>query len=52
MDGIITPFQRTLIKEVIAHIDELTERINKMDKIVDEYMKETQKNIEKEKKYY
>ena len=33
MDGIITPFQRALIKEVIAHIDEITERINKMDKI-------------------
>ena len=47
MDGIITPFQRTLIKEVIAHIDELTERINTMDKIVDEYMKEYEKNKKK-----
>ena len=47
MDGIITQFQRTLIKEVIAHIDELTERINKMDKIVDEYMKDYEKNKKK-----
>lgn len=27
MDGIVTPFQKTLMKEVIKHIDEITERI-------------------------
>ena len=47
MDGIITPFQKTMMKEVIAHIDELTKRIAKMDKIVDKYMKEYEKNKKK-----
>lgn len=44
MDGIITPFQKTMMKEVIKHIDELTIRINEMDKIIDSYMKEYEKN--------
>ncbi len=47
MDGIITKFQKTLMKEVIKHIDELTERIGEMDKIIDEYMKEYEKNKKK-----
>lgn len=38
MDGIITPFQKVMMKEVISHIDELTKRIAEMDKIIDEYM--------------
>ena len=44
MNGIITPFQRILMKEVITYIDEQTNRINEMDKIIDEYMKEYEKN--------
>lgn len=44
MDGIITQFQKTIMKEVIKHIDELTERISEMDKIIDEYMKEYEEN--------
>lgn len=40
MDGIITPFQKRMMKEVIALIDELTKRIAEMDKIIDEYMQE------------
>ena len=47
MNGIITPFQRILMKEVITYIDEQTERINEMDKIIDEYMKEYEKNKKK-----
>lgn len=47
MDGIITQFQKILMKEVIKHIDELTERISQMDKIIDEYMKEYEKNKKK-----
>lgn len=47
MNGIITPFQRTLIKEVITYIDEQTKRINEMDKIIDKYMKEYEKNKKK-----
>ena len=37
MEGIITPFQKTMMKEVIKHIDELTERIKEMDNLIDEY---------------
>ena len=47
MNGIITPFQRVLMKEVITYIDEQTKRINEMDKIIDEYMKEYEKNKKK-----
>ena len=47
MDGIITPFQKTLMKEVIKHIDELTKRIEEMDKIIDHYMEEYEKNKKK-----
>ena len=47
MEGIITPFQRIMMKEVIKHIDELTNRIEDMNKIIDEYMKEYDKNINK-----
>jgi len=47
MDGIITPFQKTLMKEVIKHIDELTKRIEVMDKIIDNYMKEYDENKKK-----
>ena len=47
MDGIITPFQKIMMKEVIKHIDELTIRINEMDKIINEYMKEYEENKKK-----
>jgi len=38
MDGIITPFQKVMMKEVIKHINELTQRIKEMDKIIYKYM--------------
>ena len=47
MNGIITPFQKIMMKEVIKHIDELTERIKEMDALIDEYMKEYEKNKKK-----
>lgn len=50
MNGIITPFQKTMMKEVIKHIDELTERIKEMDELIDEYMKEYEKNKKKVEK--
>lgn len=50
MNGIITPFQKTMVKKVMKHIDELTERIQEMDDIIDEYMKEYEKNKKKLKK--
>ena len=47
MDGIITPFQKKMMKEVIVHIDDLTKRIEEMNKIIDEYMKEYENNKKK-----
>lgn len=47
MEGIVTPFQKTMMKEVIKHIDELSKRIKEMDDLIDEYMKEYEKNKKK-----
>lgn len=47
MEGIITPFQKTMMKEVIKHINELTDRIVEMNKIIEEYMEEYNDNLEK-----
>lgn len=47
MEGIVTPFQKIMMKEVIKHIDEVTENIKEMDKIIDKYMKEYERNIKK-----
>ncbi len=47
MNGIVTPFQKTMMKEVIKHIDEITNRILEMDKIIDDYMKEYEKSKKK-----
>lgn len=38
MDGIVTPFQKVMMKEVIIHLNELASRIASMDDIIDEYM--------------
>jgi len=50
MDGIITDFQKTMMKEVIKHYNELSERIKDMDKIIElnmeEYMSTLTKIIE------
>ena len=51
MNGIITPFQKIMIKEVIEHIDEISKRIINMDKLIDEYMVEYEENKKKLKKY-
>lgn len=47
MDGILTPFQKTMLNQVIIHIKELTKRIEEMDKIIDDYMKDYQVNLQK-----
>ena len=47
MNGIITPFQKNIMKKVMKHIDELTERIKEMDDLIDEYMKEYEKSKKK-----
>lgn len=47
MNGIITPFQKVMIKEVIEHIDEISKRILNMDKLIDKYMEEYEENKKK-----
>lgn len=47
MEGVITQFQKIMMKEVIKHINELTNRIEYMNKVIDEYMEEYKKNIDK-----
>lgn len=47
MEGIVTPFQKVMMKEVIKHINELTDRIEDMNKIIEEYMTEYKDNLEK-----
>ena len=47
MEGIITSFQKELLREVVSHIDDMTERINKMNEIIERYMTEYEKNLEK-----
>ena len=50
MNGIVTPFQKDMMKKAMKHIDELTERIKEMDELIDEYMKEYEKNKKKVEK--
>ncbi|MDO5795164.1 MAG: IS110 family transposase [Turicibacter sp.] len=47
MDGIMTSFQKVLMKEVLIHLEELSKRIEAMDKIIDEYMIEYCEGIKK-----
>ena len=47
MEGIITPFQKIMMKEVIKHINELTDRIEDMNKIIEKYMEGYENNINK-----
>lgn len=47
MHGIITSFQREIIKEVVSHINDMTERISKMNEIIERYMKEYEENLER-----
>lgn len=47
MEGIITPIQKELMKSVIEHINDMAERIEKLNKMVDKYMEKYEKNIKK-----
>lgn len=46
IDGIMSKIQRQLIKSVIDHIDDMTRRIEDMDRIMRNYLDEYQKAIE------
>lgn len=47
MEGIMTPFQKILMNEVLVHLQELSKRIEQMDIIVDTYMTEYDEAIKK-----
>ena len=47
MEGVITPIQKELMKAVISHINDMAERIEELNKIVDRYMSEYEKNIKR-----
>jgi len=47
MDGIITPLQRKLIRHIVDHIDDMTNRIADMDRLIQEYMSEYESAIER-----
>ena len=40
IEGIMTPFQKMMMKQVLTHLHELSERIEEMDIIIDTYMAE------------
>lgn len=47
MEGIMTPFQKMMMKQVLTHLHELSERIEEMDIIIDTYMTEYWEAIKK-----
>ena len=47
MDGIITPFQKAMIKEIIKHMNDLADSIRRMDEIIEAYMTEYEYAIKK-----
>ena len=47
VDGFLTPLQKKLLLQVISHIDDMTRRINDMDKLINDYLTEYQEAISK-----
>ena len=47
VDGFLTPLQKQLIRQVVAHIDDMTKRIGEMDTLVKQYMGEYGEAMEK-----
>ena len=46
-DGYLTPLQRKLVRAILDHIDDMTRRIDDIDEIINEQMKDYEKAIEK-----
>ena len=40
LDGFLSPLQKRLLRSILDHIDDMTRRIEDIDKIIKEYMKE------------
>lgn len=47
MEGIMPPFQKMMMKQVLTHLHQLSERIEEMDIIIDTYMTEYWEAIKK-----
>ena len=47
VDGFLMPLQKQLIRQVVAHIDDMTKRIGEMDTLVKQYMGEYEEAMEK-----
>ena len=47
VDGFLTPLQKQLIRQVVAHIDDMTKRIGEMDTLVKQYMGKYEEAMEK-----
>ncbi|MDF2675899.1 MAG: transposase family protein, partial [Bacillota bacterium] len=47
MDGVLTPIQKKLVKAIIDHIDDMSNRIKDLDDIIDNEMKSYEDAIEK-----
>lgn len=45
MDGVTSPLQRSLLECVISHIDDMTRRIEEMDRIIKKYLTEYEEAI-------
>lgn len=45
LDGFLSPLQRKLLRSILDHIDDMTRRIEDIDKIIKEYMKEYEDTI-------
>ena len=47
VDGFLTPLQKQLIRQVVAHIDDMMKRFGEMDALVKQYMGEYEEAMEK-----
>lgn len=47
LDGFLTDIQKELIMQILNHIDDMTRRIGKMDKLINEHMEKYQDAIER-----
>ncbi len=46
MDGVFSPVQKLLVKAILDHIDDMTNRISDLDNIIDEHMEKYQNAIQ------
>ena len=47
IDGIMSPLQKQLIRNIIDHIDDMTRRIDDLDKLINDYLSKYEQAIQK-----